>query len=165
MTIVGLGLTIPKVRLWCTIAGPVLCPGSTRPPGPSSSAAAWTRHHPSPTVRRCARRWAAALSLAFATLCCTVPQAAALSLSLSSNTLTEGSDGVTATVRITDGTTFDTDQKVKLRWGGERLRWNERLVRDWGGFSTITIAAGESSGSLLLSPAHRLGYTVPRRGR
>ena len=61
--------------------------------------------------------------------------------------LTEGGDSATATVSITNGVTFGTDQTVTLEWSGVHIR----DIQGAGGTSTITILAGESSGSLEIS--------------
>ena len=83
-----------------------------------------------------------------------------LGFTLSSNTLTEGSDGVTATVSIS-GETFASDQTIELSWGEEPLRNNETLVRDPLGPGTIKIPAGESRGSLLLTALENPAYYTP----
>ena len=63
--------------------------------------------------------------------------------------LTEGGDSATATVSITNGVTFGTDQTVTLEWSGVHIR--NGVIQGAGGTSTITILAGESSGSLEIS--------------
>ena len=70
--------------------------------------------------------------------------------------LTEGGDSATATVRITNGVTFGTDQTVNLKWGATIL--DRGFVLGAGNATTITILAGESSGTLEIS-APELGGT------
>ena len=71
----------------------------------------------------------------------------------SSNTnvteLTEGGDSATATVSITNNVRFSTDQTVNLEWGGFHIR--NAFIQGAGGTSTITITAGQSSGTLEIS--------------
>ena len=64
--------------------------------------------------------------------------------------LTEGGDSATATVTITNAgqATFGTDQEIALEWGGIPLT---SRIRGAGNTSAITIAAGASSGSLVIS--------------
>ena len=57
---------------------------------------------------------------------------------LSSNTIDEGGDPVTATATITNGVTFTTAQTVELTWGGATLGGT---IKGAGGASAITIAA------------------------
>ena len=75
--------------------------------------------------------------------------------------LTEGGDSATATVSITNGVTFGTDQTVTLEWGGSHIRTGE--IQGTGGTDTITILAGESSGSLeIRSPQYAVdNYSTP----
>ena len=62
--------------------------------------------------------------------------------------LTEGGASATATVSITNGVTFSTDQTVTLAWGGGPLTGS---IQGPGRTSTLTILANESSGSLEIS--------------
>ena len=94
----------------------------------------------------------------------TVPEDAtvsALSMSLSSNTLTEGGAPVTVTVSTTAGGTFATEQSIALAWGGEALAPNAGLIRDQSGRSAVIVAAGETSGTVTLTGVERVAYTVP----
>ena len=65
--------------------------------------------------------------------------------------LTEGGASATATVSITnaDQATFDTEQEVTLKWGGVTLQGGR--IQGAGNTATITIPAGGSSGSLVIS--------------
>ena len=63
--------------------------------------------------------------------------------------LTEGGDPATATVSLTGSVRFRTEQTVQLKWGTLDLR--SGLIVGDGGTSTITIPAGQSSGSLEIS--------------
>ena len=63
--------------------------------------------------------------------------------------LTEGGDSATATVRITNNEPFSTAQTITLQWGGGGLGGG--LVRGANGATTITIAANQASGSLVVS--------------
>ena len=65
--------------------------------------------------------------------------------------LTEGGDSATATVTITNASqaTFGADQTVTLKWGSFDI--TAGLIVGAGGATTITILAGESSGSLEIS--------------
>ena len=63
--------------------------------------------------------------------------------------LTEGGASATATVSITNDSRFSTEQEITLKWGGSTLALT-RIVGA-GNASTITIPAGESSGSLVIS--------------
>ena len=95
----------------------------------------------------------------------TVPEdatAAALSMALSSTTLTEGGDDVTVTITIAAGATFATDQSVALAWGGEALASNSGLIREPSGLSRVLIAAGESSATATLIGVERAAYTASR---
>ena len=87
---------------------------------------------------------------------------AALSMGLSSPTLTEGGSGVTATVTIAAGATFATDRAVALAWGGEALAPHAGLIREPSGQSRVLIAAGESTGTTTLVGVERAAYTAPR---
>ena len=94
----------------------------------------------------------------------TVPEDAtvsALSMSLSSNTLTEGGAPVTVTVSTTAGGTFATEQSIALAWGGEALAPTAGLIRDQSGRSAVIVAAGETSGTVTLTGVERVAYTVP----
>ena len=64
--------------------------------------------------------------------------------------LVEGGDPATATVTITNAgeATFGADQEIALEWGGIPL---SSRIRGAGNTSAITIAAGASSGSLVIS--------------
>ena len=64
--------------------------------------------------------------------------------------LTEGGDPATATVSITNNVTFGTDQTVQLKWGTTNLE-DHVLIEGAGDVGTITIVAGQSSGSLEIS--------------
>ena len=104
-----------------------------------------------------------AASLAGEAVTNTVPEDAtvsALSVALSSATLTEGGDAVTVTVTITGGATFATDRSVALAWGGEALAPNAGLIREPSGRSEVLIAAGESSATATLTGVERAAYTV-----
>ena len=70
--------------------------------------------------------------------------------------LTEGGDSATVTVSITNGVTFGTNQTVNLKWGATIL--DRGFVLGAGNATTITILAGESSGTLEIS-APELGGT------
>ena len=72
--------------------------------------------------------------------------------------LTEGGDSATATVSITNGVTFSTEQTVDLKHGGNPL-WRG-LVRGAGDATTITIAANQASGSLEVSAPQDLFGTA-----
>ena len=63
--------------------------------------------------------------------------------------LTEGGASATATVSITNGVTFSTDQTVRLKHGSRFLAGG--LVQGAGDTDTITIPMGQSSGSLEIS--------------
>ena len=63
--------------------------------------------------------------------------------------LTEGGDPATATVKITNSVRFGTNQTVNLEWGGFHIR--NAAIQGAGGTSTITITAGQSSGTLEIS--------------
>ena len=63
--------------------------------------------------------------------------------------LTEGGASATATVSITNSVTFGTNQTVTLMWGTRDITTG--LIVGDGGATTITILAGESSGSLEIS--------------
>ena len=63
--------------------------------------------------------------------------------------LTEGGDSATATVSITNGVTFGTNQTVQLKWGV--LDLSQAVIRGAGDVTTITISMGQSSGSLEIS--------------
>ena len=86
----------------------------------------------------------------------------ALSMMLSSATLTEGGDDVTVTITIAAGATFATDRSVALAWGGEALAPNSGLIRERSGRSEVSIAAGESTGTALLVGVQRAAYTAAR---
>ena len=104
-----------------------------------------------------------AASLAGQAVTNTVPEDAtvsALSVALSSATLTEGGDAVTVTVTIAAGATFATDRSVALAWGGEALAPNAGLIREPSGRSEVLIAAGESSATAMLTGVERAAYTV-----
>ena len=93
----------------------------------------------------------------------TVPETAtgaALSMALSSPTLTEGGAGVTVTVTIAAGATFATDRAVALAWGGEALAPDAGLVREPSGMSRVLVAAGESTGTTTLTGVERAAYTA-----
>ena len=70
--------------------------------------------------------------------------------------LTERGDSATVTVSITNGVTFGTNQTVNLKWGATIL--DRGFVLGAGNATTITILAGESSGTLEIS-APELGGT------
>ena len=76
--------------------------------------------------------------------------------------LVESGASATVTVRITNGVRFSTDQTVALKWNGLDIRVG--LIQGAGGTDTITIPAGESSGSLDIS-APELGGTVVHQPR
>ena len=63
--------------------------------------------------------------------------------------LTEGGDSATATVSITNNVRFGTPQTVTLAWGG--LAITSGSIVGAGGTTTVTILAGQSSGSLEIS--------------
>ena len=60
--------------------------------------------------------------------------------------LTEGGDSATATVSITNNVRFSADQTVTIQWWGVDLGTSH--VHGVGGATTLSILAGESSGSL-----------------
>ncbi len=66
--------------------------------------------------------------------------------------LTEGGDSAIAVVLITnsDQATFDTEQEITLEWNGISLDQNN-TIQGAGTTSTISIPAGGSSGSLVIS--------------
>ena len=72
--------------------------------------------------------------------------------------LTEGGPSATATVSIANGVRFSTDQTVALEWNGLDIRVG--LIQGAGGTDTITIPAGESSGSLEISAPELGGSAV-----
>ena len=72
--------------------------------------------------------------------------------------LTEGGDAATATVSITNSVRFASDQTVQLKWGGLTLGPGD-LIQGAGGVSTITILAGQDSGSRIMSSPQRTGAT------
>ena len=77
--------------------------------------------------------------------------------------LVEGGASATVTVRITYGVRFSTDQTVQLERGAGRL--GNGRIQGAGGADTITIPAGESSGSLDISapePGGTASYVPPR---
>ena len=86
----------------------------------------------------------------------------ALSMMLSSPTLTEGGDDVAVTITIASGATFATDRSVALAWGGEALAPNSGLIRERSGRSEVLIAAGESTGTATLIGVQRAAYTAAR---
>ena len=63
--------------------------------------------------------------------------------------LTEGGASATATVSITNDVRFGTEQTVALEWGGVAI--TSGLIVGAGGTATVTILAGQSSGSLEIS--------------
>ena len=67
--------------------------------------------------------------------------------------LTEGGDPATATVKITNSVRFNTNQTVTLEWGTVDLMFG--AIVGAGGATTITITAGQSSGSLEISSPQR----------
>ena len=71
--------------------------------------------------------------------------------------LTEGGDSATATVKITNSVRFGADQTVTLMWGTRDI--TAGLIVGDGGATTITITAGQSSGTLEIS-APELGGVV-----
>ena len=76
-------------------------------------------------------------------------------LEVSAGTLTEGGGDVTATVRF-DGAEFDSDQVVGLEFGGEAIGGAVApgsLIEGENAATHVTIAQGETSGTLFLSPA------------
>ena len=76
--------------------------------------------------------------------------------------LTEGGPSATATVSIANGVRFSTDQTVALEWIGFSIR--RGLIQGAGRTDTITIPAGESSGSLDISapePGGTASYVPP----
>ena len=79
--------------------------------------------------------------------------------------LTEGGDSATSTVSIINGVRFSTDQTVQLERGGSRL--GNGRIQGAGGTDTITIPAGQSSGSLEISapePGGTASYAPPSTG-
>ena len=76
-------------------------------------------------------------------------------LEVAPGVLTEGGGDVTATVRF-DGAVFDTDQVVGLEFGGEPIGGAVApgsLIGGENAVTYVTIAKGETSGTLFLSPA------------
>ena len=84
--------------------------------------------------------------------------------------LTEGGDAATATVSITNNVRFGTDQTVTIQWWGVDLGTD--VIAGAGGATTLTILAGQSSGTLdILAPQnagdlgpgdrYRVPYTRP----
>ena len=63
--------------------------------------------------------------------------------------LTEGGDAATATVSITNNVRFGADQTVALKWGPNTI--DSGLIEGAGGATAITVAAEQSSGSLVIS--------------
>ena len=63
--------------------------------------------------------------------------------------LTEGGDSATATVSITNNVRFGADQTVALKWGPNTI--DSGLIEGAGGATAITVAAEQSSGSLVIS--------------
>ncbi len=72
--------------------------------------------------------------------------------------LTEGGATATATVSIANNVRFSADQTVQLKWGGLTLGPGD-LIQGAGGVSTITILAGQDSGSRIMSSPQRTGAT------
>ena len=64
--------------------------------------------------------------------------------------LIEDGDSATATVSITNGVTLSTNQIVQLNWGSSNLELYS-IIEGAGDVGTITITAGQSSGSLEIS--------------
>ena len=63
--------------------------------------------------------------------------------------LTEGGDSATATVSITNNVRFGAEQTVALKWGPNTI--DSGLIEGAGGATAITVAAEQSSGSLVIS--------------
>ena len=81
-------------------------------------------------------------------------------LTLSSDSVTEGdSNGVTATVSITNAFRFVGAQTVNLTWGGEGPIASG--IQSSGKPTAVTIAAGASSGSVTLVPKQESAYRPP----
>ena len=81
-------------------------------------------------------------------------------LSLSSDTVREDdAEGVTATVSITNGFTFDTAQNVNLKWGDQNLV--DAGLQKLGGQVFVRIPKNQSSGSRTLLPRNKETYRPP----
>ncbi|WP_419554669.1 Calx-beta domain-containing protein [Candidatus Poriferisodalis sp.] len=70
--------------------------------------------------------------------------------------LVEGGASATATVWITNSVRFETDQTVTLEWGGQEIT-SGPVIQGAAGSATVTIAAGQSSGTLAVSAPQRPG--------
>ena len=71
--------------------------------------------------------------------------------------LTEGGASATARVSITNSVRFETDQEIVLQWLGLTLATTRGLIQGANGGTTITITAGQSSGTLAVSAPQRPG--------
>ena len=71
--------------------------------------------------------------------------------------LTEGGASATARVSITNSVRFETDQEIVLQWLGLTLATTRGLIQGANGGTTITITAGQSSGTLAVSAPQRTG--------